>query len=145
MLDELARTRAIELRPLQTIRLKTAVAVEKGMTPQVIKAFGDRVTELMDTLLQNMRDPENSAFVASVTDVKVSAKEIPLLRREISSKGAEFLSEIQDMLSRGPVKGLNSKVKNTSSVTVTICYHEELGKSKRKTSNVTRRRNFRRS
>jgi hypothetical protein len=145
MLDELARTRAVEVRPLQTIRLKTGVAVEKGMTPQVIKAFGDRVSELMHTLIQNMRHPDNSAFVASVANVKVSATEIPLLRREVSSRGAEFLSEIQEMLARGPIKGRTSKVKNSSSVTVTVSYHEESGKSRRQESTAARRRNFRRS
>jgi hypothetical protein len=145
MLDELARTRAVELRPSQIIRLKTGVAVEKGLTPQVIKAFGDRVSELMETLLQNMRDPDNSAFVASIADVKVPVTEIPLLRREISSRGSEFLSEIQDMLTNGPINGGKSRVKNTSSVTVTISYHEELGKSKPKECKVPPRRNLRRN
>jgi hypothetical protein len=142
MLDELTRTRAIEVTPVQTVRLKTGVAVERGMTPQVVKAFGDRVSELMGTLLQNMRDPENSAFVASVADVKVSASEVPLLRREISSRGAEFLNEIQDMLTRDPSRSTNSK--NAPSVSVTICYHEEFRKHKRPKASVARRRNFRR-
>jgi len=143
MLDELTRTKAIEVTREQTIRLKTGVPVERGMTPQVVKAFGDRVSELMGTLLQNMRDPENSAFVASVADVKVSATEVPLLRREISSRGAEFLNEIQDMLARGPSR--SPKLKNAPSVSVTVCYHEELNESKRLRSSVAKRRNFRRS
>jgi Family of unknown function (DUF6502) len=145
MLDELTRTRAIELRPEQTVRLKTGVAVERGMTPQVARLFGDRVSELMDTLLQNMRNSESSAFVASVADVKVSETELPLMRREISSKGAEFLSEIQDMLARGPIDGRTSKARNAKSVSITICYHEELSKTKGEKSMQVRRRNFRRS
>jgi hypothetical protein len=146
MLDELARTRAIELRSAQVIRLKTAVAVDIGITPQVVKAFGDRVTELMSTLLQNMRDPENSTFIASVADAKVSANELPLLRREISSRGAEFLTEMQDMLASGPIKARSAnKAKRTSSIGITIFYHEEPGKAKPKKSVISRRRNFRRN
>jgi hypothetical protein len=145
MLDELTRTRAIELRPAQTVRLKAGVAVERGMTPQVARLFGDRVSELMETLLQNMRNSQSSAFVASVTGVKVSKAELPLVRREISSKGAEFLSEVQDMLSRGPIDRRTSGVKNTKSLSVTICYHEELEKPKGRKSSLPRRRNFRRS
>jgi Family of unknown function (DUF6502) len=146
MLDELTRTRAIELRSAQTIRLKTAVAVDRGMTPQVVKAFGDRVTELMSTLLQNMRNPENSAFIASVADTKVATNELPLLRREISSRGAEFLTEIQDMLARGPTKIRPAdKAKHNPSVSVTVFYHEEPGKAKIKKRALARRRNFRRN
>ena len=143
MLDELVRTQAIELRASQIVRLKSGVAIEKGMTPQVIKAFGDRVSELMNTMLQNMREPDNSTFVASIADAKVAVTEIPLLRREISTKGAEFLSEIQDMVTRRPIKG-RSKLSNDSSVTVTISYHEVLSKPKRKESLVARRQNLRR-
>jgi len=142
MLDELTRIRAIEVTTAQTVKLKTGLPVERGMTPKVVKAFGDRVSELMGTLLKNMRDPDNSAFVASVADVKVPAREIPLLRREISSRGAEFLGEIQDMLARGAVR--SSSLKNAPSVSVTICYHEE-SSNKRPRSAVARRRNFRRS
>ena len=142
MLDELTRIRAIEVTSEQTVRLKTGLPVERGMTPAVVKAFGDRVSELMTTLLKNMRDPENSAFVATVADVKVPATEIPLLRREISSRGAEFLSEIQDMLARGPSR--SSKLKDAPSVSITICYHEESSNHKRPRSAAVRRRNFRR-
>lgn len=150
MLDELTRTRAVELRPrargaAQIIRLKAGVAVERGVTPQVVKAFGDRVSELMATMLQNMRDPENAAFVANVSEVKVSAAELPLLRREISSRGAEFLSEIQDVLDRGPADERRPKLKNARSISVLLCYHEDSGKTKQKNSARARRRNFRRS
>jgi hypothetical protein len=145
MLDELTRTRAIELRSAQVIRLKTAVAVERGLTPQIVKAFGDRVTELMSTLLQNMRDPEKSAFIASVADAKVSINELPLFRREISSRGAEFLTEIQDMLARGPIKAHSAhSAKRAPSISVTIFYHEEPSKADPKKSVICRRRNFRR-
>jgi hypothetical protein len=145
MLDELTRIRAIELRPAQLIRLRTGVAVERGMTPQVARLFGDRVSELMETLLQNMRNSESSAFLASVANMKVSATELPLIRREISSKGADFLSEIQDMLTRSPIEKRTSKIKNAKSLSVTIYYHEELNKTKGKKSTLAPRRNFRRS
>jgi len=145
MLDELTRTRSIELRSAQIIRLKTAVAVERGLTPQIVKAFGDRVTELMGTLLQNMRDPENSAFIASVAGAKVSINELPLFRREISSRGAEFLTEIQDMLARGPIKAHSAhSAKRAPSISVTIFYHEEPSKANPKKSVICQRRNFRR-
>jgi hypothetical protein len=144
MLDELTRTRAVELRPAQTIRLKAGVAIERGVTPQVVKAFGDRVSELMSTMLQNMRDPENAAFVANVSGVKIAAAELPLLRREVSSRGAEFLSEIQDILDRGPAVERKAKSKNVKSLSITVCYHEDSGKTPHKKPALAPRRNFRR-
>jgi Family of unknown function (DUF6502) len=145
MLDELTRTRAVELKAAQTIRLKAGVAIERGVTPQLVKAFGDRVSELMCTMLQNMRDPENAAFVANVSDAKISAAELPLLRREISSRGAEFLSEIQDMLDRGPSDKSKAGSKNARCMSITVCCHEERGKGERTKSALSRRRNFRRA
>jgi Family of unknown function (DUF6502) len=146
MLDELIRARAIEVRSAQLIRLKTPVAVDRGISSQAVKAFGDRVTELMATLLQNMRDPENSAFVASAAHARVSANELPLLRREISSRGAEFLTEIQEIMARGPFKSRSStKAKEAPFVSVTIFYHEKPGRTKTNKSALTRRRNFRRN
>jgi len=146
VLDELVRTQAIELRPAQSVRLKTEVSIDRGITPQAVKAFGDRVSELMATLLQNMRDPENSVFAASAALAKVPANELPLLRREISSRGAEFLSEIQEIVARGPVNSRSlSKAKNARSVSVTIFYHEDPGKSKVNKPSLKKRRNFRRT
>ena len=145
MLDELIRIEAIEIRPTQTIRLKTGMAVEKGMTPQIIKAFGDRVSELIHVLLGNMRNTKNSAFVATLANVKVAGTQIPLLRRDISVKSAEFLEEVQDLLSRGPTNGRLPQLRNTPYVTVTILYHEEWPKSNRKKHAIVQRRNFRRS
>jgi hypothetical protein len=146
VLDELIRTRSIELRSAQLVRLKAEISVDRGITPQVVKAFGDRVTELMATLLQNMRDPENSVFAASAAHARVSANELPLLRREISSRGAEFLSEIEEMVARGSVNSRPStKSKNAPSVSVTIFYHEERGKLKRNRPAFSKRRNFRRN
>lgn len=146
VLDELIRTRSIELRSSQSVRLKAEVSVDRGITPQVVKAFGDRVTELMTTLLQNMRDPENSVFAASAAYARVPANELPLLRREISTRGAEFLSEIEEIVARGPVNSRSSKKpKNAPSVSVTIFYYEEPGKLKINKTSLTKRRNFRRN
>jgi hypothetical protein len=146
MLDELTRTRAIEVRPEQTVRLKMSASVERGMTPQAARLFGERAAELMETLLQNMRDSQSPSFVASVVDLKVSKSELPLIRREISSKGKEFLSEVQDMLSQDPLDSRSSKAKrDTKSLSVSICYHEETDKPKSQKQVQAPRRNLRRS
>jgi hypothetical protein len=54
VLDELTRTGSIKVSPAQKVKLKNLTAVDRGMTPQAIKTFGDRTSELMERLLANM-------------------------------------------------------------------------------------------
>jgi len=145
MLDELTRTGAAEVLSSRTVRVKTSVAVDRGVTPGVIRSFGDRATELLATLLQNMRNPDSPRFVASISGTGVSPAEMPLFRKELASKGADFLTDIHESMYRGapdgPAKGRQSR---SSRVSVTVFYHESSRKAKAKQSSKKKRRNFRR-
>lgn len=145
MLDELTRTGAAEVLSSRLVRVKTSVAVDRGVTPGVIRSFGDRATELLSTMLQNMRNPETPRFVASISGTNVSPTEMPLFRKELASKGADFLTDIHESMYReapsGPAKGHRSR---SSRVSVTVFYHESSRKAKAKQGPITKRRNFRR-
>ena len=146
MLDELTRTGATEVLPSQLIRVKTSLAIDRGITPRVIKSFGDRASELLATMLQNMRNPEKPQFIGSIAGTNISSSLIPLFRKEVSSKGSDFLADMQDALLRVPA---NARVKRSeadaSRVSVTIFYHEVPRKAKRMKNSIKARRNFRRS
>jgi len=143
VLDELIRTRAVEVLSSQKIRAKASVAVDRGISPQVIKVFGDRATELLSTMLSNMREPESPRFIASVSGTTVAPNALPLFRKELSNKGAEFLADIQESLIQEPSKSLRARPSST--VSVTIFYHEALRKKKYKKRSSNKRRNFRRN
>lgn len=145
MLDELARAGAVEVLSSQKVRAKTSVAVDRGVSPRAIKAFGDRATELLSTMLLNMRHPDRAQFIASVTGGAISANTLPLLRKEVSSKGAEFLADIQDGLLRG-LNGACIKRRGVAAhrISVTIFLHEESQKRENKKHSTAARRNFRR-
>jgi Family of unknown function (DUF6502) len=51
--DQLTRTGAIELRASQQVSPKMSVAVDRRITPQMIKAYGDWATDLLSTKLLN--------------------------------------------------------------------------------------------
>jgi hypothetical protein len=145
MLDELTRTGAIEIKSPQLVRLKSLVAIERGVTPQVIKAFGDRTTELISTLLQNMRHPEASGFVASVFGTAISQDAIPLIRNELATRGANLLADIEDILVKGPVVRRRSRSgPRESNVSVTMFLHESGTKFSSEAPPFVKRRNFRR-
>jgi Family of unknown function (DUF6502) len=145
MLDELTRTGAIEIKSPQLVKLKSLVAIEQGVTPQVIKAFGDRTAELLSTLLQNMRGPEASGFVASASGTAVSQDAIPLIRKELATRGANFLADIEDILIRHPSvnRGKRSDPRETN-VSVTMFLHESGMQSSTGGRPLVKRRNFRR-
>ena len=145
MLDELTRTGAAEVLSSRLVRVKTSVAVDRGVTPGVIRSFGDRATELLSTMLQNMRNPDNPRFVASISGTDVSPSEMPLFRKEVAGKGADFLTDILESMYRetpgGPAKGRRSR---STRVSVTVFYHESSRKDKAKQEPTKKRRNYRR-
>jgi hypothetical protein len=145
MLDELTRTGAAEVLSSQIVRVNTSVAVDRGVTPQAIRSFGERATELLSTMLQNMRNPEAPKFIASVSGTNISPTLMPLFRKELASKGAEFLVDIHESLFREATGELTKKKPSRASrVSVTIFYHETPPNDKPRKDAVKKRRNFRR-
>jgi len=145
MLDELIRTGAAEVLSSGLIRVKTLVAIDRGVTPRVIRSFGDRATELLSTMVQNMRNPESPKFIANVSGSNVSPVILPLFRKELASKGADFLADLHDSLYRETGAEVAKKQRSSRSrVSVTIFYHETTPKAKTKKEAIKRRRNFRR-
>jgi hypothetical protein len=140
VLDELVRAHAVDLLPSQRIRAKTRLAVHSGINPQMIKAFGDRAAELIDTLVLNMRCPDKPRFVASISGSAIASRGLPLIRREISNKGAGFLADVKEDLNQSGSKNRN---RQANKVSVTIFYHESDSMKASGTLN-SRRRNLRR-
>lgn len=144
MLDELTTAGAIEVLSLQKVRAKASVVVDRGMNSHAIRAFGERATALLSTMLLNMRHPDRSQFIASTTATSFLASALPLLRKKVSSKGADFLADIQDeFLSALPVARKRRSQATDQRVSVTIFYYEQPNKEPERLP-MTMRRNFRR-
>ena len=142
MLDELMRTGAAEVLPSRLVRAKAMVSVDCGMTAQGIRSFGERATELLSTMLQNMKNPDNPKFVASISGTNIPSTVVPLFRKELANKGADFLADMHDSLVREVVGRTAKKARQSKRVSVTIFYHESQGKPKGVAAR--KRRNFRR-
>ena len=146
IVDELTRAGAAEVLPSRLLRVRTCVTVDRGMTPQVIRSFGLRAAELLATMLQNMRYPENPRFIASISGSNISQAFVPLFRKELANKGANFLADIQESLLRDAVSASSRKNPSpTNRVSVTVFYHEACRKTKQISgAKKKRRQNFRR-
>jgi hypothetical protein len=92
-----------------------------------------------------MRDPENPKFVASISRASVSSKVMPLLRKELASKGADFLADLQDSLPRDGANTLKTTQHSPSTrVSVTVFYHETDRKNPPRKDLRKKRENLRR-
>ena len=145
MLDELTRSGAAEVLSSRLVRAHTSVAVDRGVTPRAIRSFGARATELLSTMLGNMRNPEIPQFVASVSGANIPTAIIPLFRKELAGKGADFLADIQDSLFRELPNSRPTRRRSQSTrVSVTIFYYETPQKAGSKKEALKKRRNLRR-
>jgi hypothetical protein len=136
VLDELLRSRVVEVLPGQRIRAKASLAVHFGLSPQKVKRFGDRASELLSTMLSHMRESENPTFMATAT-APATADMLPVIRRDLANRTAEFLSEVRESLA------MASRKHGSRTVGVTVFYHERERQGSRKRS-PENRTNFRR-
>lgn len=147
LLDELARTGSVVILPSRRIKAKSLVAVDHGVGAQAVKAYGDRAAELLNTMLLNIRQPERFRFVSSIEGPINGRSALPVFRKEISSRGQNFLAGLRETLfatNFGEEKG--GKSISPLRVSVTVYYCEQDGKSPdKKSASKTGRRNFRRS
>jgi hypothetical protein len=136
VLDELLRSRVVEVLPGQRIRAKASSAVHFGLSPHIVKSFGDRASELLSTMLSHIRESESPRFLATAT-VLATPDMLPFIRRELANRSAEFLSEVRESSAIAPRKH------GSRTVGVTIFYHERERQGFRKKS-IENRTNFRR-
>ncbi len=144
VLDELTRAGSVEVLSQTRVRAKSSVAMDRGLTPRAIRSFGEHATELLSTMLQNIRNPEHARFIASVSAADISSKGLPLLRKEMASKGTNFLDDLRDILIHEESDGVEGRKSSESSrVSVTVYYHEASRKVVRK-QETGKRKNYRR-
>ena len=125
VLDELLRSRVVDVLPGQRIQARTFKSGNHGFRPRAIKAFGDRASDLFSTMLSNIRTPEFPRFLATVSVPVVTKKMLPLIREHLSNRSADFVFEMQQSLPTASGKQGSPKVG------VTVFYHEPVRAKKR--------------
>jgi hypothetical protein len=146
MLDELTWAGAAEVLSSRLVRVKTLVTVDRGITPRAIRSFGERATELLSTMLQNMRNPDSPNFIANISETTIPPALLPLFRKELAIKGADFLADIHESLMRDTThESAKRRSSRSNRVSVTVFYHESPHKDKSKRQAARKRRNFRRN
>jgi hypothetical protein len=127
MLDELTQLDAVERVGNDHVRAKSRTPVSVGLTPEAIGAIGQRCSDLIQTLMKNVRRSEPPLFEATSLVQDADLDLIPVIRREISRQGGSFISGTNSLLKRTR-KHLNGAAANPAlkcRVGVTVYYFED--------------------
>ncbi len=144
MLDELVRTGSLEILAAKRVRVKSLVAVSHGVGPLAVGAFGETAAELMDTMLSNIRYPNNFHFVSNVQAMVNRHEVLPVFRKETSNRGQTFLAGLREVFhGESANKNAGGAPRTPTRVGVTVFYSEKTKKIG-KTKDASARRNFRR-
>jgi hypothetical protein len=100
MLDELTKLDAVERVGESHVRAKSRTPVSVGLSPEAIWVLGQRCSDLIQTLMKNVRRNDHPLFEATsfVQDAELDL--MPVIRREISKQGASFISDADYFLKR---------------------------------------------
>ncbi len=100
MLDELTQLDAVERVGDNHVKAKSRAPVSVGLTPEAIGALGQRCSDLIHTLMKNVRRSDHPLFEATSLVQDADSDLMPVIRREISKQGASFISGTNSFLKR---------------------------------------------
>jgi hypothetical protein len=131
MLDELTQLDAVERVGDDHVRAKSRTPVSIGLSPEAIGAIGQRCSDLIQTLIKNVRRSEPPLFEATSLVQDADLDLMPIIRREISRQGASFISGSNALLkrSRKHLTGGRSNAALKCRAGVTVYYFEDIEES----------------
>lgn len=147
ILDELIRVGAIEMSSNQQVKARSSIAIARGFDNAMIESIGNRVSELLSTMTGNLRSESSAKLVASVDADHVSNEIIGLIRREVTNRGANLLSNIEETLfPKNSAKRIKRRRSDSGGrrVSVTVYYFDDQISQEVEHSTVLLRKNLKR-
>lgn len=99
MLDELVATRTIVRKKgsdLVRVRAKSVSTVH--ISAKDVFSVGDRASDYLNTLVRNLYATQRPLFEATACSATVPEKALPLLNRDIRTRGGNLIASIDDQL-----------------------------------------------
>jgi hypothetical protein len=149
MLDELTQLDAVERVGDNHVKAISRTPVSVGLTPEAIGALGQRCSDLIQTLMKNVRSSGHPLFEATSLIQDAASDLMPMIRREISRQGASFISGTNSFLKRirKTPRDTRSDPATRCRVGVTVYYFEDTeernavaGSSRKRTPRTNLRR-----
>jgi hypothetical protein len=124
MLDELTQLDAVERVGDNHVKAKSRTPISVGLTPEAIEALGQRCSDLIQTLMKNVRRSDHPLFESTSLVQIADLALMPMIRREISRQGTSFMTGTTSFLERMGKKPRVSRP-NPCRVGVTVYYFED--------------------
>ncbi|MBR9813415.1 hypothetical protein GYB61_06100 [bacterium] len=111
MLDELKRVGAVTALDDGQIQVNSRSYVPSADDPEVIRLFGDSVSDLINTWSHNLEAQNGDKWLQRhVRSPRVSKRAIPLFKRLARDNGQQFLETLEDwLLSHEPARSSDAR------------------------------------
>ncbi len=98
LLKELLRVKAVRRLPDRHVEVLSRTFVTARWDNTGIEIVGERVRDLLDTLVYNLKHPSRPRYARFVVNAQVDPRYVPLLLRDISQQSEVLADSFQDAL-----------------------------------------------
>lgn len=99
MLDELIASKAvIKEKATGMVRLKARRTPAARISAKDVSSVGDKASDYLNTLVQNLTSARAALFEATACSATVPEKALPVLSRDIRTRGGNLIGSIEDQL-----------------------------------------------
>ena len=152
LLDELVQLNAAELMEGQRVRAISRIPFVMGLNSRSVAALGERVHDLLNTLIHNIRNADEPLFEATAKFSGTDNTALPVIRRELSDQARNFINGASALMGRARKRRFSSSkiLHHESSIKagVTVFFFQEAAKestNELKPAVRPRRRNLKRT
>jgi Family of unknown function (DUF6502) len=110
ILAELLRVKAVRRLADGRVQALSRTYATMRWDPDGVRAFGEQVSELCASLLQNLKSPRQVRFVRRVLNSRLDPRYLPLLVRDLEQQAEVFADAVDDTLNDPlhTLKGVNA-------------------------------------
>jgi hypothetical protein len=98
LLKELLRVKAVRRLPDRRIEVLSRTFITARWENSGIESVGERVRDLLDTLVHNLKHPSRPRYARFVVNAEVDPRFVPLLLRDITQQAEVLADSFQDAL-----------------------------------------------
>jgi len=98
VLEELQRAGLVQRLSEHRVRVRSRAYRMPGVNAANVSELGQRTKELLETLTQNLREPEAQRFCDSMPSIEIDTDRIPFVRDLIARRAANFLAAMEQEL-----------------------------------------------
>ena len=98
VLQELHRAGVVQLLPEERVRVRSRTFRVHGVNASGIGELGSRSRELLETMIHNLREPDERILCESMPAIEVDAARVPVIRDLIARRVSNFLAAIEQEL-----------------------------------------------